>query len=410
MKSIIFFLITFLLYVTITPVAANGIIQLTDEAESNGFPQWSPDGEKIAYYTISDMDDLENSKIWVMNSDGSNKTQLTSCKSLGCTFSMSGFGTDNPWSSDGNRILYTSVLGLKVGNLIIPLKQDLYSINTNGKDEKKLRGTSNAKSFEWVQNGTKLFMVDKSNKLWLLDPDGTNKVLLTSGDENALQFLWQPNGDKILYTSNKLGNYDLWTMNSDGSGMKQLTSTPEDENEMDWSSDGTKIVYVSKSVRDKTNYSTYQSTSFNYSQTIWTMDADGANKKQLTAANINWDSLPQWSPDGTKIVFHRMDRGSAANIIIMNSDGSNLTILTGNETSDVSPQWSPKGDKIAFTSSKDGNMSVSVIILDDEWKSAHAETKASIAISQGNGKKSPGFTISLVAMAFLIVFALQKRK
>jgi Tol biopolymer transport system component len=104
-----------------------------------------------------------------------------------------------------------------------------------------------------------------------------------------------------------------------------------------------------------------------------------------------------------------MDRGSAANIIIMNSDGSNLTILTGNETSDVSPQWSPKGDKIAFTSSKDGNMSVSVIILDDEWKSAHAETKVSIASSQGNGKKSPGFTISLVMIAFLIALALQKK-
>lgn len=76
MKSIIFFLITFLLYVTITPVAANGIIQLTDEAESNGFPQWSPDGEKIAYYTISDMDDLENSKIWVMNSDGRDRKSV----------------------------------------------------------------------------------------------------------------------------------------------------------------------------------------------------------------------------------------------------------------------------------------------------------------------------------------------
>jgi len=408
MKTIAFLCIIACLF-TLAPVTASELVQLTSEECSPDIPQWSPDSEKLAYVTLPDMANLGDKSIWVIDSDGDNKVQLTSGWSLGVFLSASDFGSVNPWSADGSKILYVSALGVIIGDLEIPLKQDLYITNADGSGRKKVTGALDVISFEWVQNGTRIFMVDRSNNLWLLDPDGKNKVLLTSGGKNDSRFLWQPYGDKILYTSKELDNYDLWMMNSDGSGKKQLTSTRENENEMAWSQDGKRIVYVSKSFIDKSNYSIYGSSVFNYSQTIWVMDTDGGNKRQLTEADGNRDSLPQWSPNGTKIAFHRMDRGSAANIIIMNSDGSNLTILTGNETSDVSPQWSPKGDKIAFTSSKDGNMSVSVIILDDEWKSAHAETKVSIASSQGNGKKSPGFTISLVMIAFLIALALQKK-
>jgi len=138
---------------------------------------------------------------------------------------------------------------------------------------------------------------------------------------------------------------------------------------MVWSPDGDKIIYTSKSFRDKTNYSTYHDTSFNSSETIWIMDTDGTSKKQLTAPNRNWDSAPQWSPDGIKIVFQRMDVGTPFNIAVMNDDGSNLTILTANESNDISPKWSPKGDKIAFMSSKDEKFTISVIVLDEELKS-----------------------------------------
>ncbi|WP_094228410.1 TolB family protein [Methanolobus psychrotolerans] len=372
MVKVNFALIIFALFVTITPVVANEIVELTDATESNGFPQWSHDGEKIAFVAITDVEDIGNTKINVMNSDGSNKAQLTSGKSLGWFFSLSGFGTANPWSSDGNRILYTSVLGLKIGDFAIPLKQNLCIINADGTGKEKLRGTSNAKSFEWVQNGTKIFMVDRSNRLWLLDPDGTDKELLASGDKNDSHFRCQPGGSKILYTSKGSDNYDLWLMNYDGSGKTQLTSAPDNEDEMAWSPDGKKIVYVSKSVRDKTNYSTYQSTTLNYSQTIWTMDADGTNKKQLTLSNRNWDSSPQWSPDGTKIAFQRMDVGTPFYIAIMNSDGSNLTVLTANDTTDISPQWSQKGDKITFMAYKNEKSTVSVILLDEELVSEPA--------------------------------------
>ncbi len=50
-----------LFFITINSVVTNEIVHLTDETESNGLPQWSLDGEKLVYVTISDMDDLINS-------------------------------------------------------------------------------------------------------------------------------------------------------------------------------------------------------------------------------------------------------------------------------------------------------------------------------------------------------------
>ena len=212
-------ILIFFLCLFATNVAdASEILQLTDGTESNGFPQWSPDGERILYY-MSEEGNIGDTKIGVMDSDGNNNTQLTSGKSLGPLFLISGFSpTDNSWSPDGNKLLYGSVLGLEiVGDFPIFLKTDVWIMNTDGTCKKKVKGASNAVSYEWIQNGTNIFMVDKSKKLWLLNPDGTDKVLITQGAENDSLFLWQPHGNIILYTSKEYDNYDLWLMNSDGS-------------------------------------------------------------------------------------------------------------------------------------------------------------------------------------------------
>ena len=55
------------------------------------------------------------------------------------------------------------------------------------------------------------------------------------------------------------------------------------------------------------------------------MNADGSNKKQLTTAPQGGsDDEPNWSPDGTKIVFRR----SEESIWIMNAGGSGAHDLT----------------------------------------------------------------------------------
>lgn len=62
---------------------------------------------------------------------------------------------------------------------------------------------------------------------------------------------------------------------------------------------------------------------------IWTMDAYseetgefGANNRQLTHDDRYRDEYPQWSADGARILFVRMDAQSNASLWLMNADGS----------------------------------------------------------------------------------------
>ena len=67
---------------------------------------------------------------------------------------------------------------------------------------------------------------------------------------------------------------------------------------------------------------------------------------------------PQIAPNGTKIVYQRMqfdvmeDR-SKGNLWIINADGTQHQKLSSREVNESSPRWSPKGDRLAFISSTD---------------------------------------------------------
>jgi TolB protein len=60
---------------------------------SEGYPAWSPDGARLAY--------RQGERVWLMNADGSDRTQLTHCH-LPCVADFS-----PAWSSGGGRIAFT---------------------------------------------------------------------------------------------------------------------------------------------------------------------------------------------------------------------------------------------------------------------------------------------------------------
>ena len=163
---------------------------------------------------------------------------------------------------------------------------------------------------------------------------------------------WSPDSSRIIFWSvmdypNDTGPGELYVINADGTDQIRLTDNFANDNSPEWSPDGTKIVFVSD--RDLL-------------AGIYVMNADGTGQINLTP-NAAQNFAPAWSPEGNRIAFGS-NRDGNSEIYLMNADGTGQTRLTSNLAQDDGLAWSPDGSKIAYVSRIDGNREIYVMNSD----------------------------------------------
>ena len=214
-----------------------------------------------------------------------------------------------------------------VGNKSFLASAELYDAASGSSDGPKI-------VFGSARNGG-------NHDIYAMDLNGSNQTRLTNNPAYDDQPRWSPDGNKIVFMSDRNGNFEVYSMNADGSSQTRLTNSPAADGFPSWSPDGTKIAFVSGDLR---NPSTFE---------IYVMNSDGSNRTRLTNDALI-DGVPAWSPDGTRIVF--MSGGPSVfdpnsfEIFVMNADGSNRIRLTNNQVVDGQPSFSPDGTKILFGS------------------------------------------------------------
>ena len=176
-------------------------------------------------------------------------------------------------------------------------------------------------------------------------PDGSGLKRLTNNSGYDALPAWSPDGKKLAFVSDRHGSPEIYVMNADGSRVRRLTRDNGPDNVLPaWSHDGQRIAFSSD--RDG-------------NREIYVMDANGDNQVNLTN-DPGYDSSPSWSPDGRRITFNSRRDGNLE-IYVMDSDGANQVRLTRNATSDEFPDWSPDGSKIAFSSNRTGRRAIYVM-------------------------------------------------
>ncbi|MGH2653622.1 MAG: TolB family protein [Actinomycetota bacterium] len=127
---------------------------------------------KIAFTT----DPGGDNEVYVMNADGSGKTNLTNNP-----------GTDlqPAWSPDGTRIAFTT-----------------------GRDGER--------------------------EVYVMNADGSGQINLTSHPDPDEQPAWSPDGTRIAFRADRDGNDEVYAMNADGSGPANLTNSPANDFDPDW--------------------------------------------------------------------------------------------------------------------------------------------------------------------------------
>jgi len=291
----------------------------------------APDGHQVAYQTA-------DGQLWMADTRGPNRERLTEWPveavswfpdSSGLVYSFQDdiyvhwLKPPSPprairtggrrflfptWSPDGSYIAFLETTEASVFSVNI--------VKSDGTDWRSLGTTAVTigavnpcpEIVAWSPDGTKL-LVDYGQPAFVYYVAGGTPIQV-GGSDSVSSHRWSPDGQELAFKGEGGG---LWLIKADGSEERPLVAEAIDE--FAWGPGWRFIVY-----------NTVKTEGLN---DLWVIDVDGGDRRQLTVGDPYVELTPAWTPEGSRIVFQRVDvQGNEAGIWSVAPDGADLQQLS----------------------------------------------------------------------------------
>jgi Tol biopolymer transport system component len=225
------------------------------------------------------------------------------------------------------------------------------------------------------KNGKYIWPIYDTYDIFVADLEGNIVEQLTNEPGYDAEATVSPQGDKIVFTSDRSGDLELYTMNLDGTDVKQITDQLGYDGGAFFSPDGTKLIFRSSRPKTEQEIKEYKDLLAEglvepTEMELYICNADGSDLRQLTdLGNANWS--PFFHPSGKKILFSsnfEAERGFPFNLYMIDIDGKNLKRITHGETFDAFPVFSNNGKYLAFSSNRNNGGTRDTNLFIAEWQ------------------------------------------
>ncbi len=248
-------------------------------------PAWSPHGGSILFTRFVNGYNTEPADLFVVDIGDNSVRTLVS-------------------DGSGNISLPGSVWNEVSGKIVFASTRDphdeIYMIDENGVpgDEIEITSRVDRVAYEpsfspdglWVVFESHLVDVENDGVITKYKVDGSEPyTALTASAEDCRQPNWSPAGDLVLYQRYTGGQWDIWVMNTDGTNQTMITSGAGDKTDASFSPNGQWIVYSSdEDGLDSAN--------------LFVVSTSGGSSVRVSNFS-GYDGAPSWSPDGNRIAF-----------------------------------------------------------------------------------------------------------
>lgn len=262
---------------------------------------------------------------------------------------------------------FQALLSVRDPNQTVP---DLFRIDGAGGNPQLI--SENVSDVIYDLSGEKVILVkDVTYEPSEEDPDGgtVSELFVGSAENpadaeqvtflkthNAVSPSFAPRANQIVFVSDYDGDNELWILDLESRLITQLTFNEADDRDPDWSPDGTRLVFASD--RDFPGFAEIYMLEFVITEDGAQLTGDDSPNIFTRVTNDQGSSYqPRWSADGGWITYVNDTEGDG-DIYLMDKDGQRSQFLTINDrgAEDKNPTFTPDRRYIAFISNREGEV------------------------------------------------------